>query len=117
MAEEAWDVVIFADCVMSGDGGEKLPLALCELLRGRPGAIAVGVFPPDLRTGVDAFWRQAEAAGLEWEAQEVEGPEAADPRWGRLYVFRRPPGRVRAWWGEASADEELAVAPLFEDVL
>ena len=65
VADEGWDLIMFADCVYSGSGGEALPHALVELLqRGRPGAIAVGVFPPDLRAGIDKFWAQAAEAGL-----------------------------------------------------
>ena len=115
IGDEAWDVVLFADVIYSGDGGEALPHALAELLlRGRPGAIAVGGFPQDIRAGIDAFWAQTAAIGLEWE--EVKSIRDDDPRCGRLYVFRATAHtRPRDRWGDADTDPLVDVAPLFDE--
>lgn len=115
-AAEGFDLLLFSDCVYSGLMGAALPHALALLLHASPGALAVGVFPAQIRSGVDTFWREA-ARVLTWrEPAEVAGADG-DPRLGRLFVFRlREGGPVDdpAVW--ADGPDEAVVGSLFDDV-
>lgn len=124
-----WDLVLFADCVYSGQMGEKLPHALALLLGARGGASAVGAFPSHVtRPGMSAFWTQVDAAQLEWEALECGSAAATSPRVGdlgpmpvaaQLYRFRVKEDTVPlADWSvldEMAPDTNSELEPLFSD--
>lgn len=117
-ARGPFHLIMFSDIVYGGSEGSALPYALAELLRSSgPSAAAVGVFPNEIRSGVDAFWQHA-ASVLEWSKRETARDDESDPRCGRLYVFRLRPGGEQALDGSRWAkedpdhvDEDLA--PLF----
>lgn len=110
-------LVIFADIVYGGSNGAALPFALAELLQSAgPGGAAVGVFPNEIRSGVDAFWRHA-ATVLEWKQCATARTDTEDPRSGRLYVFRLRPGGAQALnssrWAREDPEVDEDLAPLF----
>ena len=113
----AGQLVLFSDIVYGGDMGEALPYALAELLIAHgPAAMAVGVFPSQIRAGVPRFWEHA-AAVLEWVGED--GCDE-DPRRGSLYTFRARPDAAAAlaassWVQNAHHEgvEDSGLEPLF----
>jgi predicted nicotinamide N-methyase len=114
-----FDLVLFSDCVYDGEMGASLPYALAELLLANTTAVAVGVFPSQIRAGVPQFWEHASKL-LRWTPHPLGGA-AQDPRTGTLYAFRTSPGAnavlaANANWLESLDEvEECELAPLFED--
>ena len=92
-----------------GSCGGELPHALATLLIARPGAIAIGTFPADVRTGTDTFWAECAAVGLQATEQRCAGTEM------RLYVFTATEGTAPAQdWGGFD-DAPAMIEPLFAD--
>ena len=111
-------LILFSDCVFSASMGEALPHALAALLLASPDSVAVGVFPSQMRAGIEQFWSHASRLGLEWTAHEADSTPD-DPRCGRLYIFRAPAACAAslaesAWMWTDESREESMLAPIFD---
>lgn len=96
-----WDLVLFTDCIYNGQAGEALPHVLLALLR--CDGIAIGVFPPEKRPGIEAFWEVARAAGITWVECNLDDGPAATFRGGdteeAISDTAAPRCRLYAFWG------------------